>query len=96
MKITFIGSKLVSFEEIAKGTVFKDPRPKIPIISKPPQWSMKIVAKRSGIVSVWTITLSIALLQNTWFIPSTMRNSSFLDKPNFCSCSLSNDFCGCV
>lgn len=28
MKITFIGSKLVSFEEIAKGTVFKDPATK--------------------------------------------------------------------
>lgn len=28
MKITFMGSKLVSFEEIAKGTVFKDPATK--------------------------------------------------------------------
>lgn len=28
MKITFIGSKLVSFEEITKGTVFKDPATK--------------------------------------------------------------------
>lgn len=28
MKITFMGSKLVPFEEIAKGTVFKDPATK--------------------------------------------------------------------
>ena len=95
MKITITDNKPVSFAEIAEGTVFRDP-PRTSIISKLPQWLIKIPTQKDGILSAWIIMFSPTSVRDMRSTLFTMRNSLFLDKPDFCLYFLFNGFSGCL